>query len=117
MRSAIADSEYLYIEGYLVTGDSAQQAAIEAVDMARQAGTKIALSLSDPGIVEFFRAGLARNQLAMVLTSCFCNEQEALNWCETDNIDQALEHYKTPPNTLLSPAAVMALWFLMVMNI
>ncbi len=54
---AIADSEYLYIEGYLVTGDSARQAAIEAAEMARQAGTKIALSLSDPGIVEYFRAG------------------------------------------------------------
>ena len=55
---AIADSEYLYIEGYLVTGDSARQAAINAATIAREAGTKIALSLSDPGIVEFFREGL-----------------------------------------------------------
>ena len=88
---AIADSEYLYIEGYLVTGDSAKQAAIEAVEIARQAGTKIALSLSDPGIVEFFRAGL-KEIAGPGIDLLFCNEQEALNWCETDNIDLALEH-------------------------
>jgi sugar/nucleoside kinase (ribokinase family) len=88
---AIADSEYLYIEGYLVTGDSAKQAAIKAADIARQAGTKIALSLSDPGIVEYFRDGL-QEIAGSGVDLLFCNEQEALNWCETDNIDQALEH-------------------------
>jgi len=88
---AIADSEYLYIEGYLVTGDSARQAAIEAVEVARQAGTKIALSLSDPGIVEYFRDGL-KEIIGAGIDLLFCNEQEALNWCETDNLDQALEH-------------------------
>ena len=87
---AIADSEYLYIEGYLVTGDSARQAAINAATIAREAGTKIALSLSDPGIVEFFREGLEQIVEGGV-DLLFCNEQEALNWCQTDNIDRALE--------------------------
>ena len=87
---AIADSEYLYIEGYLVTGDSARQAAIDAAAIAREAGTKIALSLSDPGIVEYFREGLEQITDGGV-DLLFCNEQEALNWCQTDNIDRALE--------------------------
>ena len=87
---AIADSEYLYIEGYLVTGDSARQAAIDAAAIAREAGTKIALSLSDPGIVEYFREGLEQITEGGV-DLLFCNEQEALNWCQTDNIDRALE--------------------------
>lgn len=87
---AIADSEYLYIEGYLVTGDSARQAAINAAAIAREAGTKIALSLSDPGIVEYFREGLEQI-VDGGIDLLFCNEQEALNWCQTDNIDRALE--------------------------
>ena len=88
---AISNSEYLYIEGYLVTGESSLHAIHEACDIARQAGTKIALSLSDPGIVEHFRDSL-KSIVGNGVDLLFCNEQEALNWCQTDDLDQALEH-------------------------
>jgi sugar/nucleoside kinase (ribokinase family) len=88
---AISNSEYLYIEGYLVTGESSLHAIHEACDIARQAGTKIALSLSDPGIVEHFHASL-KSIVGNGVDLLFCNEQEALNWCQTDDLDQALEH-------------------------
>ena len=88
---AISNSEYLYIEGYLVTGESSLHAIHEACDIARQAGTKIALSLSDPGIVEHFHDSL-KSIVGNGVDLLFCNEQEALNWCQTDDLDQALEH-------------------------
>ncbi len=88
---AISNSEYLYIEGYLVTGESSLHAIHEACDIARQAGTKIALSLSDPGIVEHFHDSL-KSIVGNGVDLLFCNEQEALSWCQTDDLDQALEH-------------------------
>jgi sugar/nucleoside kinase (ribokinase family) len=88
---AIKESEYLYIEGYLVTGESSLQAVQQACALAREAGTKIALSLSDPGIVEHFRDGL-KSIVGNGIDLLFCNEQEAMSWCQTDNLDQALEH-------------------------
>ena len=87
---AIENSEYLYIEGYLVTGESSLNAVLEACKIARQAGTKIALSLSDPGIVEYFRDGL-NSIVGDGVDLLFCNQQEALSWCQTDNLDRTLE--------------------------
>ena len=91
---AIENSEYLYIEGYLVTGASSLQAVHRACDIARAAGTKIALSLSDPGIVEHFHESL-KAIIGNGIDLLFCNKQEALSWCKTDNLDQALEHLQT----------------------
>lgn len=87
-KTALATSEYLYVEGYLATSPTGQQAAIDAGSQAREHGTKIAVSLSDPGIVAHFREAL----LAMMggrVDVLFCNRDEALDWTDTDNIDEA----------------------------
>jgi len=92
-KQAIADSQYLYIEGYLVTSDSGRAAAITARQTAESQGIKTAISLSDPGMVEFFRAGLE----AMIgdgVDLLFCNEDEAKGWADTDNIDTAIAKIK-----------------------
>lgn len=95
---ALADSEYLYMEGYLVTSDSARAAAIEAGKLARQHGVKIALSLSDPGMVEFFAPGL-REMMGEQVDMLFCNEDEALMWTGASNVAQAAEQLKTDAAT------------------
>ena len=56
---ALAASEYLYIEGYLVTSPTGRAAAIRARQLAEAAGVKVAISFADPGIVAHFRDGLA----------------------------------------------------------
>ncbi len=56
--SAIADSDYLYIEGYLVAEEGARQAAIKAREIARASDVKVAITLSDPNMVQFFKDGL-----------------------------------------------------------
>ncbi len=91
--AAIAASEYLYIEGYLVTSSTGLAAAVKARELAQDAGVKTALSFSDPGMVEYFREGMARI-IGKGLDLVFCNEAEALQWGETDSLAVAIEKLK-----------------------
>lgn len=72
----IADSEWLFIEGYVFANPETGQTAIrEAIAVAKSAGTKIALTCSDAFIPEVFgeafRSALADSDLL------FCNAPEA----------------------------------------
>lgn len=91
--AAIADSEYLYIEGYLVTSPTGRGAAIKARELAEAAGIKTSISLSDPGMVEFFRDGLAE-MIGGGVDLVFCNEEEALGWGNTKKLDAAIDALK-----------------------
>lgn len=55
--TALKTAEWLYIEGYLSTGDSARLAVKQARQIARENNVKIALTLSDPAMVQYARAG------------------------------------------------------------
>ena len=90
---AIAASEYVYLEGYLVTSPTGREAAIKAREIAQAAGVKTALSFSDPGMVEFFRDGIAE-MIGDRLDLVFCNEDEALGWAQSDSLDTAVEKLK-----------------------
>lgn len=90
---AIAQSEYLYIEGYLVTSPSGKQAAIKAREIAEEKGVKTAISLSDPGMVEFFADGL-QEMIGKQVDLLFCNKDEALSWTKTNNVEDAAEKLK-----------------------
>ncbi|MEH6582617.1 MAG: adenosine kinase [Halioglobus sp.] len=90
---AIADSEWVYIEGYRVTSDTSREAAIKTREVAEASGVKTALSFSDPGMVEFFREGMIQ-MVGDKLDLLFCNEAEAKGWGETDDLDVAIERLK-----------------------
>ncbi len=91
---AIAASDYVYLEGYLVTSDSGRAAAIKAREIAEQSGVKTALTFSDPNMVRFFRDGLVE-MLGGGVDLLFCNREEALTWADTDSIEAAAEALKT----------------------
>jgi len=91
--AAIKDSEYLYIEGYLVSSDTGRHAAIEARKVAEENGVKTALTFSDPAMVQFFKDGL-QEMIGKKVDLLFCNEAEALSWAETDNLETAIESLK-----------------------
>jgi len=93
-REHIADSQYCYLEGYLVTSDSAREANIEAKKTAEECNVKTALTFSDPGIVEFFGDAL-KETIGDGIDLLFCNELEAMAYTEKDNIDDAIEVIKT----------------------
>ncbi|UTW44485.1 adenosine kinase [bacterium SCSIO 12696] len=90
---AIANSEYLYIEGYLVTSESGRPAAVTARQIAEKAGVKTAISLSDPGMVQFFKEGL-QEMIGERVHLLFANKDEALGWTGSDNIEDACEQLK-----------------------
>lgn len=90
---AIADSEWVYIEGYRVTSDTSREAAIKTREVAEAAGVKTSLSFSDPGMVEFFREGM-EEMVGERLDLLFCNEAEAKGWSQTDDLELAIEGLK-----------------------
>lgn len=87
--TAVANSDYLYMEGYLVTSDSARAAAILAREVAEANGVKTAISLSDPGMVEFFKDGLSE-MIGDGVDVLFCNEDEATGWAGVSDLEQAI---------------------------
>lgn len=91
---ALADSRFLYIEGYLVTSPSARAAAIRARELAEAAGVRTALSFSDPGIVAHFREGLAE-MLGGGVDLIFCNSAEALEWSGAESIEAAADSLRS----------------------
>ncbi|MDG2045585.1 MAG: adenosine kinase [Halioglobus sp.] len=97
---AIAASEYMYLEGYLVTSPTGRAAAIKAREIAEAAGVKTALSFSDPGMVEFFRDGMT-DIIGKRLNLIFCNEDEALGWAQSDSLDVAVERLKAIADTFV----------------
>jgi len=96
--NAIAQSEYLYLEGYLVTSPTGKSAAIKAREIAEQNNVKTSISLSDPGMVQFFGDGL-KEMIGAKVDLLFCNKDEALSWTKTENIEQAAEAMKASAKT------------------
>lgn len=92
-EEALKNSEWLYIEGYLVTGPTGQNAALEAKKLAQKHGVKTSLTMSDPNMVKFFR----ENMLAIIgdgLDLLFCNEDEAKELTGKSEITEAREELK-----------------------
>ena len=92
-HEAIAASEYVYLEGYLVTSPTGRAAAIRTREIAERHGVKTSLSFSDPGIVAHFRDGL-KEMIGNKIDLLFCNSHEALSWAQTDNLDTAIIEIK-----------------------
>ena len=92
-ETAIAASQYVYLEGYLVSGDSSRAAAVRLRQLAEQNGVKTSLTFSDPAMVQFFKDGL-NEMLGERVDLLFCNEAEATSFTDTDNVDAALEALK-----------------------
>ena len=101
--SALHTAQWLYIEGYLSSSDSARAAVLKAREIAKANQVRIALTLSDPAMVQYARQGLDE-LLADGVDLLFCNEQEALMYTNTDNVDAALTQLKA-----LSQAIVITL--------
>lgn len=90
----LAQSRYLYIEGYLVTSSTSLDAALTAQDVARKSGTIVSLTLSDPSMVENFKQSFdnfARRGVDLI----FCNEDEAMLWTGASSRETAMENLKT----------------------
>ncbi len=92
-NSAIKNSAYVYIEGYLVSSETGRAAAIECRKIAEANNVKTALSLSDPAMVQFFHDGL-REMIGSKVDLLFCNLDEALAYTKTESVDAAIAALK-----------------------
>ncbi|MCZ6889368.1 MAG: adenosine kinase [Gammaproteobacteria bacterium] len=90
---AVANSEYVYIEGYLASSETGRAAAVHVREVAEAERTKTSLTLSDPSMVDIFRDGL-QQMLGNGVHHLFCNEEEALTWARTDRLDLAANELK-----------------------
>lgn len=90
---ALKQSNYAYIEGYLVTSETGRPAAIRLKELSDEYNVKTAMSLSDPAIVKFFHDGL-KSMLGNGVDILFCNKDEAINFTKTDNFEDAFEALK-----------------------
>lgn len=86
-------AKYVYMEGYLVSSDSARQAVLTLKQAARDAGIPVAFTFSDPAMVEYFKDGV-KEVMEGGVDLLFCNEQEACIWAETDDFATACETLK-----------------------
>jgi sugar/nucleoside kinase (ribokinase family) len=86
--TAIAASAILYLEGYLFDRPEAKAAFREAAAIAKRAGTKVALTLSDGFCVDRHRAeflSLIKSDIDIL----FANESEITSLFETTSFDDA----------------------------
>ncbi len=89
----LANSKWLYIEGYLVTDSQRTKVAVEAMSFAKQHDVKTSLSLSDPFVVQIFSQQL-KSVIGDTVDLLFCNEEEAINFTDSSTIEQAAEALK-----------------------
>ena len=87
--AALENSEWLYLEGYLVTDDRRTKLAQSLIERARNTGVKVAISLSDPFVADIFADNL-RAVIGSGVELIFCNKQEALAFTGTDDIEIAV---------------------------
>ena len=92
-QDVIKDSEYLLVEGYLVTSDETKKVASHSLDIATKHGVKKIITLSDPNVVKFFRDNILE-LLDKSFDIIFCNKQEALNISMSNNMDDAVDFLK-----------------------
>ena len=101
-EAEIARAKYVYVEGYLFTGEQTKAAAIKAIDLAKENGVKVAFTVSDPFLIDLFRDEF----IALIegpVDLLFCNELEAKALTEKDDpIDCAPEIHNHAENVALT---------------
>lgn len=88
----IRDSKWLLLEGYLLTSPDSQVAVTKAVKIAKEFGTKIAITASAKFITEAFHGELREVIEASDLV--IANDEELMSYTKADNEDEAFRHMK-----------------------
>jgi sugar/nucleoside kinase (ribokinase family) len=86
----VASSEWLFIEGYVFANPETGQTAIrESIRIAKEHGTKIAITCSDAFVVHVF--GDALRDALKHADLFFCNETEACAVTQTGSAEEAFK--------------------------
>ncbi|MCG8382756.1 MAG: adenosine kinase [Gammaproteobacteria bacterium] len=85
----IAESNYVFLEGYLASTETSCAVALATLEAAVAAGVKTALSLSDISVIESHKRGLEA-LLYRSVNVLFANENEALHMTNATHLSSAL---------------------------
>ena len=99
-ESTLINSDWLYLEGYLVTDDARTNVAIKAIECAKANQVKTALSLSDPFVVQVFESNLLK-VIGNGIDLLFCNSDEARSFTNTHSTEAAAEQLKKYAKTFV----------------
>ena len=91
--SAIKDSKYLFIEGYLITSENGKTAMKHAKQIAEDNGVKVAVTFSDPAMVKYFREPFT-DVIGAGVDLLFANEEEAMLFTGKENLSEVREELK-----------------------
>lgn len=91
---AAARSEYIYIEGYMVTSPPAKAAIMKLKSFAEENQVKTAMTFSDPAMLEYFKDDI-NDALGAGVDMLFCNLQEGQLWSGEESIEAVCEKLKT----------------------
>jgi sugar/nucleoside kinase (ribokinase family) len=92
-EAAIKDSQYLYLEGYLVTSPKGLEAMKEAKKIAERNNIKTTLTFSDSSMVKYFSSQM-KEIVGASVDLLFCNEDEAMIYTESSTLTEAREKLK-----------------------
>jgi sugar/nucleoside kinase (ribokinase family) len=88
-EAAVADSDWVYLEGYRFDGPDSIAAFAKAIRAAKAAGGKVALTLSDPFCVERHRAEF-RRMVREDVELLFANQHELISLYQTPTLAEAI---------------------------
>ncbi len=89
-KKGIENSQYVYVEGYLWDTPTQKKAVTAALEIAKSAGCKISLSLSDSFCVERHKQDFQK-LLDNYVDLVFCNETEAEIMTDSSEINRQIE--------------------------
>jgi sugar/nucleoside kinase (ribokinase family) len=87
--AVMAETAWVYLEGYRFDGFDSQEAFHKAIGAAKKAGGRVAITLSDPFCIERHRDAF-RKLVREDVDLLFANEHELVSLYETDDLDEAL---------------------------
>jgi len=72
----VRDAKYVYVEGYLFTGEPNHASALRAIEVARQHHVKVAFTVSDPFLIQYHKEEFWK-LIEGPVDLLFCNLDEA----------------------------------------
>jgi sugar/nucleoside kinase (ribokinase family) len=100
-EAQIADAAILYLEGYLWDPETPRYAMIRAIEVARNAGRKVAFTLSDSFCIARHRDGFNALIDEGRIDILFANEDEILALAGVPNLNSALAAISSKVQTLV----------------
>ncbi|QDU45696.1 5-dehydro-2-deoxygluconokinase [Symmachiella dynata] len=101
-EAEIRKANYVYVEGYLFTGESTRAAAMKTIELAKANDVKVAFTVSDPFLINLFKDDFWK-LIEGPVDLLFCNLDEARSLTgKADAIDCAQEIHQHAENVALT---------------